>query len=161
MASCEGGANDAIVSFALLAQPSIQENVPDDLSLKHGFSRTLAEVLFCSPGGQSPRRILATNYMAEPEILLVPLVKMRHSLCRVSIVVAPPYVDEIKKGAARAFDSNDAGSTPRCKWDVSGIQPAARWGTHHSKMFIIEYDRSVRVVVCSSNMISRDVLTMT
>jgi len=52
-------------------------------------------------------------------------------------------------------------SHPFAQWRFAQVRLADRWGTHHTKMFVIFFKSGVRVVVHTANLLHRDVHDMT
>jgi len=151
------GLRDPPAVFKLLLNTCIPSS---DLGATPRSTVSIIDVLCCPPPGEAPRSIFASNFMADPSVLLVPFLGFKRTLERISIVVSPEYVADLTSALHQANPSSQkssAGDRGLHAFDftVEGIR-LQQFATHHTKMFIIKYDASVRVVVSTANMLVRD-----
>lgn len=57
--------------------------------------------------------------------------------------------------------SNDMLKQAFYSWRFASVDTGIQWGTHHTKMFLIFFEKGVRIVVHSANLLSRDLEDMT
>ena len=127
----------------------------------------LADLFAADDGGGSVQEVLAINYMFDLNLMLEEV----SSLCDSSIPVLmlhgmkdlhQTWLHESIGNAENVQSALHKNLTCSfAKWRFAHVNINDRFGTHHTKMFLIFFEHGLRVVVHTANLLHRDIHDMT